>query len=86
MCIESKLSILFAVFFAVCMVRDRLNDLDDGICYVSCESCGCDVNIDVAGVDCGGNYFCPPCWTDLAPAMRAEYEDLVKRGEIEGDT
>lgn len=31
--------------------------------------------------DC--NYFCPECWKELAPIMKAEYDELLAKGEIE---
>lgn len=35
------------------------------------------------GMDSDSNWFCPECWEELAPVIRAEYEELKAKGEID---
>lgn len=48
-----------------------------------CESCEKEFDIDIMETDSDSNYFCPECWEVLAPVMKQEYEELVKKGEID---
>lgn len=60
-----------------------IDDLD--VCYIKCESCQKDTDMDTMNVDNDCNYFCPECWAVLAPVMKAEYDEMVRNGEIEPD-
>lgn len=46
---------------------------------------GCDKRFDIETMtsDDDENWFCEPCWTELAPVMLAEYNELCDKGEIE---
>lgn len=55
----------------------------DEICFMECTSCGQDRNIEKMRTDSGDNWFCIPCYEELAPVMKADYEELVAKGEIE---
>lgn len=57
--------------------------IPEGICYISCESCLQDFDVEDMEQDDDSNWFCPECWKELAPVMKAEYEELVIKGEIE---
>ena len=52
-------------------------------CMEKCESCENEFDIEEMHMDDAGNWFCPECWKELAPVMRAEYEEMVLKGEIE---
>lgn len=54
-----------------------------GECLFECLGCGEEFDIEEMTEDAGGNMFCPQCWKELAPAMKAEYEELKANGEIE---
>ncbi|UOB16603.1 hypothetical protein [Abyssalbus ytuae] len=55
----------------------------DGIDSQPCESCGDECDIQKMEMDADSNWFCPNCWRELSPVMKAEYEELVRRGEID---
>lgn len=59
---------------------DRLTEL---ACYQKCESCQKEADIDIMKNDDDSNWFCPECWKELAPTMKADYEELKRNGEIE---
>ncbi|WP_336689399.1 MULTISPECIES: hypothetical protein [unclassified Chryseobacterium] len=61
---------------------DRLDALES-ICYLKCTSCEKEFDMDKMHEDSGGDYFCAECWKTLAPTMKAEYEELKAKGEIE---
>lgn len=52
-------------------------------CLEKCESCEKETDFDTMEEDADANYFCPECWEELEPVMRAEYDFAVERGEIE---
>lgn len=56
----------------------------EGELYITCESCTkqC-TDIHSMGMDSDSNWFCPECWEELAPGMKAEYEELKAKGEID---
>ena len=61
-------------------LKEKPNEED----YAACVSC--DIKIPAsedAPQDDAGNYFCGPCWQELAPVMKAQYEELKKNGELE---
>lgn len=60
---------------------DRLIYLEKN--YFTCESCGLPILEDEPAIDADDNYFCEECWKELEPVLKAEYEDLKRRGEIE---
>lgn len=51
----------------------------------TCESCGkkFDTQKEKYGFDDDSNYFCEKCWKELEPVLKAEYEELKRKGEIE---
>ncbi|RQO37927.1 hypothetical protein DBR39_13645 [Chryseobacterium sp. KBW03] len=59
---------------------DRLCEL---ACYLKCESCQKETDIERMHEDGDSNNFCPECWKELAPTMKADYEELKRNGEIE---
>lgn len=52
-------------------------------CLLKCESCEKETDIETMSCDAADNWFCPECWEVLAPVMKTEYNELVKRGEID---
>lgn len=40
----------------------------------TCESCSKQFDITIMHADTDCNWFCPDCWNELAPVMKAEYE------------
>jgi hypothetical protein len=52
-------------------------------CLVECVSCDKKVDMESAAEDSDSNYFCSECYEVLAPVMKAEYNELVEKGEIE---
>ena len=52
-------------------------------CMEKCESCEKQFDIDEMHKDDDSNWFCTECWTELAPVMKAEYEEMVHKGDIE---
>ena len=56
---------------------------DSEICIQTCESCGNDFDIETMRTDAADNYFCAECWAELAPQMKADYDELVAKGEID---
>ena len=52
-------------------------------CLLSCTSCEAQTDINQMISDSGDNWFCLACYKELAPVMKAEYDEAVKRGEIE---
>lgn len=59
---------------------DRLTEL---ACYQKCESCQKETDIEIMENDDDSNCFCPECWTEIGPTMKADYEELKKNGEID---
>jgi hypothetical protein len=59
----------------------KVNDGDD---FITCESCTKQCT-DIENMECdsGSNWFCPECWEELAPGLKAEYEELKAKGEID---
>ena len=60
---------------------DRLNEIDNDL-----EECiGCTKKWDVEEMmqDDAGENYCQDCWEEMSPIMKAEYEQMVKNGEIE---
>ena len=55
----------------------------DRLCFQECTSCEKAFDIETMPEDDAGNYFCRECYKELAPVMKAEYDELVKKGEIE---
>lgn len=53
------------------------------ICLQNCESCGKPTNLETMKTDADSNWFCEPCFDELAPVMEADYQELVKKGEID---
>lgn len=51
--------------------------------YEECTSCDKLFPFETMSSDDAGNYFCPECWKVLEPVMKAEYEELKSKGEIE---
>ena len=33
--------------------------------------------------DAGDNDYCPECWKEAEPILQAEYDEMVKNGEID---
>lgn len=58
-------------------------DIHEAICLQGCESCEKETDIETMSQDGGSNWFCPECWEELAPVMKAEYEELKANGEID---
>lgn len=52
-------------------------------CLVKCTSCDEETDLETAEEDDDYNYFCSECYKELAPVMKAEYDELVAKGEIE---
>ena len=48
-----------------------------------CESCDKKTDFNTMKTDADDNYFCQPCWNELAPVMKDEYDEMVVNGEIE---
>lgn len=58
-------------------------DIDDVISLQECESCGNSTDMETMTTDDDCNWFCETCWEELSPVMKAEYDALVKSGDIE---
>lgn len=58
-------------------------DIHEVICLQGCESCEVETDIETMSQDGDSNRFCPECWKELAPVMKAEYEELKAKGEID---
>lgn len=58
-------------------------EVGDVIPLMKCESCEKDTDIETMTSDDDSNWFCPECWKELAPGMKADYDELVKKGEID---
>ena len=57
---------------------------NDGEFYITCESCTKQCkDIESMSQDDDSNWFCPDCWEELAPVLRAEYSELKAKGEID---
>jgi hypothetical protein len=54
--------------------------------FITCTSCTkqC-TDIENMESDSDSNWFCPECWEDLAPRMRAEWQEMKRNGEIDED-
>jgi hypothetical protein len=53
------------------------------VCLQQCESCQQETDIETMAMDDDSNYFCSDCWAELGPILKAEYEELKIKGEIE---
>lgn len=62
---------------------ERIDQVLYDVVDMKCESCEKSYDMDLMSTDDAGNYFCPPCYKELAPVMKAEYDELVARGEID---
>jgi len=58
-------------------------DINEVICLVGCESCEKETDVEIMSQDDDSNWFCHECWKELTPVMKAEYDELVKNGEID---
>ena len=47
-------------------------------CLEECTSCGEKFHVDEMTEDSDNNLFCPECWKELSPVMRAECEETKK--------
>jgi hypothetical protein len=70
---------------AVAMVesldRNELKIVKDK-CLQKCESCEKETDIETMQADDDSNWFCTECWEVLSPIMKADFKELVKKGEI----
>ena len=66
---------------------DKLEKLSDqekeAACLVECISCDKHFDFEAMEEDDDGNYFCSSCYKELSPVMKAQYDEAMKRGEIE---
>tara|TARA_Y100001963_G_C6762797_1_gene440457 strand:+ start:683 stop:1141 length:459 start_codon:yes stop_codon:yes gene_type:complete len=62
-----------------------IQDLDNHYlkCPTICTSCEKRFELEAMAQDDDCNYFCQECYKELAPIMKAEYDELVRKGEIE---
>lgn len=60
-----------------------IDEILEGQCLQECTSCEKNFDIETMEEDSDSNYFCGECYKELAPVMKAEYDELVERGEIE---
>ncbi|WP_428067367.1 hypothetical protein [Chryseobacterium gambrini] len=79
-----KSSTKFLTNFTSKIANMEVLKIDEGVDYIICESCTkqC-TDIENMQCDSGSNWFCPECWEELAPVMKAEYEELKANGEID---
>ena len=80
LCRKSNIERLTIAGALIAAELDRLTEL---ACYQKCESCQKEADIDIMKNDDDSNWFCPECWKELAPTMKADYEELKRNGEIE---
>ncbi|REC56997.1 hypothetical protein DRF62_02235 [Chryseobacterium piscium] len=60
-------------------------EVGDVISLLKCESCEEKTDIETMSQDDDSNWFCPKCWEELTPVMKAEYDKLLKNGEIDAE-
>lgn len=60
-------------------------EVGDVIPLMKCESCRKETDLETMTSDDDSNWFCEKCWEELAPVMKAEYDEMVKNGEINAD-
>ncbi|MCJ8153222.1 hypothetical protein MKJ01_05535 [Chryseobacterium sp. SSA4.19] len=58
-------------------------DINDVISLQECLGCDKETDMETMTSDDDSNWFCPECWKELAPGMKADYDELVKKGEID---
>lgn len=80
LCRKSHIERLVIAGALISAELDRLTELT---CYQKCESCQKEADIDTMESDDDSNWFCPECWKELSPTMKADYEELKRNGEIE---
>lgn len=63
-----------------CLKPEGMTDPDD---LEECTSCNKKFPLEIMESDSGGNWFCPECWKELAPVMKAEHEEMVQKGFVD---
>lgn len=58
-------------------------DINDVICLEECLGCDKKTDMETMIMDDDSNWFCPECWKELAPGMKADYDELKAKGEID---
>lgn len=64
-------------------VKGKLSFWEPDIDITKCESCSQPCDIEKMTTDSEGCWFCQPCYDELSPIWEKEYEDMVRKGEIE---
>lgn len=51
--------------------------------YQFCTSCLDRFDVETMSADDDQNWFCTDCWAELEPVIRQEYQELIKKGEVD---
>lgn len=70
-----------AAYVDALVFAQELKDKEDDLQI--CTSCDDTFEPDTMEKDSDQNYFCKPCYEVLSPVMKAEYDEMVAKGEIE---
>lgn len=66
-----------------------IEDLDDHYLletrYIECISCNEEFDIWSMKTDDSDNRYCAECWAELAPIMKADFDEMVENGEIDSE-
>ncbi|AZA91168.1 Uncharacterised protein [Chryseobacterium nakagawai] len=76
---------LYGRFAAIDICPPNLLTKKEEDCFEKCESCEKETDIKSMFQDDDSNWFCPKCWNELEPVMKADFEELKRNGEIDAE-
>lgn len=63
--------------------KGKLSFWEPDIFITECIGCDGKFDLDLMEQDDAGENYCPECWAELAPIMKAEYNEMKAKVEIE---
>ena len=64
-------------------VKGKLSFWEPDIIIEECIWCSGKFDYETMVQDNSGENYCPECWKEALPIMKAEYDEMVRNGEIE---
>ncbi len=64
-------------------VKGKLSFWEPDIDIVECIGCSGKFDYEIMQQDDAGEDYCPECAAEMFPVMRAEYQELLRKGEID---